>query len=99
MHLDPSQVYRKIKKATGISTAMLIRKIRLERAGELLKATDIPIKQIGHEVGFNETSYFYRCFKDFYGVTPKNYRSQYHQKFSFIQSYATTDPFSISLHH
>lgn len=76
LYLDPSQVYRKIKKATGASTAVFIRKVRLERAVELLMATDMPIKQVGYQVGFGEISYFHRCFKEFYGITPKDYRGK-----------------------
>ncbi|MFK7981888.1 MAG: helix-turn-helix transcriptional regulator [Saprospiraceae bacterium] len=74
LYLDPSQVYRKIKKATGTSTAIFIRKIRLERAIELLVGTDMPIKQISYHVGFGEISYFHRCFKESYGITPRDYR-------------------------
>lgn len=84
LHLGPSQVYRKIKKATGYSTAIFIRNIRLEKAIYLLTKTDIPIKRIGYQVGFNEVSYFYRCFKAVYGITPKNYRANYSQTFSFV---------------
>ncbi|QYA26975.1 response regulator [Gramella sp. MT6] len=71
-NLSRSQLYRKIKALTGLTANELIRKIRLERANELLREnSEISISEISYKVGFSSPSYFSKCFKDFYGKLPK----------------------------
>ena len=73
------QLYRKIKALTGFTCNELIRNIRLERAKELIsKDQDINIAQIAYSVGFKEYSYFEKCFKDYFGSPPKNFRAKNH---------------------
>jgi len=74
MGISRSQLYRKIKKRTGLSTASYIRQIRLQTSVGLLQNTDWPIADIAKEVGFNSASYFTSSFKDVYGYSPKNSR-------------------------
>lgn len=69
--LSRSQLYRKIKVLTGLSANELIRKIRLERAKELLQENDdISISEISYLVGFSSPSYFSKSFKDYFGILP-----------------------------
>ena len=71
-NLSRSQLYRKIKALTGLTANELIRKIRLERANELLREnSEISISEISYKVGFSSPSYFSKCFKDYYGKLPK----------------------------
>jgi len=77
LNLDPSQVYRKIKKRTDHSIAIFIRNICLDKAELLLRKTDLSIKEIGYQVGFNEISYFTRYFKEAYRITPSHYRNSF----------------------
>jgi signal transduction histidine kinase/DNA-binding response OmpR family regulator len=67
------QLHRKIKALTGLSTSEFIRSQRLKLAAELLKASDINISQVGYSVGFNNHSYFTKCFKEAYNYTPTDY--------------------------
>lgn len=70
-NLSRSQLYRKLKALTGITTNELLRKIRLERAKELIEENKtVTIGEISYIVGFSSASYFTKCFKEFYGVSP-----------------------------
>jgi len=70
LRLSESQVYRKLKAITGKSTAVFIRSIRLEYAKEQLQNTDKTISEIAYQVGFNDPSWFSKCFKEEFGFSP-----------------------------
>ena len=69
-----SKLYRKIKALTGDTATEFIRKIRLEKANELLEKTDLTVSEIGYKVGFSSPSYFTKCFKNHFGIIPKEIR-------------------------
>ena len=71
-----SKLYRKIKALTGETATEFIRKIRLEKANELLEKTDLTVSEIGYKVGFSSPSYFTKCFKNHFGIIPKDVRFQ-----------------------
>ena len=64
------QLYRKTKSLTGMSPVELLRKSRLERASQLLRTTDRSISEIAYETGFSAPSYFAKCYKEEYGMSP-----------------------------
>ena len=68
--LSRSQLYRKIKALTGLTANELIRKIRLERAKELIEEGQNSISEISYNVGFSSPSYFSKCFKVHFGILP-----------------------------
>ncbi len=68
-----SQLHRKLKQITNHSVTEYIRNYRLKRAIELMKTNEFNIDEISFKVGFNTHSYFTRCFKKKYGVSPKEY--------------------------
>lgn len=67
------QLHRKLKALTGFTASEIIRSQRLKLATKLLKESDINISQVGYSVGFNDHSYFTKCFKDVYKCTPMEY--------------------------
>jgi DNA-binding response OmpR family regulator len=67
------QLYRKMKAITNLSPVEYIRNYRLTKAAKLLKENSMSVKEILYSVGFNNPSYFYRAFRDFYGVSPKKF--------------------------
>lgn len=75
LKFDSNQLYRRIKKEYDLSPQYLIRELRLRMAASLLKTTKDYVSVIAYEVGFSNLSYFTRCFKEKYGVTPNQYRS------------------------
>ena len=74
LFLSRSKLYRKIKALTGDTATEFIRKIRLEKAKELLEKTDLTVSEIGYKVGFSSPSYFTKCFKNHFGRIPKEIR-------------------------
>lgn len=67
------QLYRKLKSLTGLSINEFIRSIRLKRAAQLLSQGNSSIKEVMFEVGFSNSSYFTRAFKEEFNCTPKEY--------------------------
>jgi AraC-like DNA-binding protein/mannose-6-phosphate isomerase-like protein (cupin superfamily) len=67
---------KRIKKATNFTFKELLQEKRLTKAKELLDYSQMPITQVIEEVGYDNISYFYRIFKNKYGVTPKQFREQ-----------------------
>lgn len=68
--LDRTQLFRKLRALTGRNPSRFIRTIRLKRARQLLKADAGTAAEISFMVGFNSPSYFSKCFKEEFGVTP-----------------------------
>jgi len=67
------QLYRKVSGLTGLSVNELIRKLRLQRAAQLLGQNWGPVSQVAYEVGYSNLSYFSKVFKEEYGVLPSEY--------------------------
>jgi len=74
--LSRRQLLRKFHSAIGLSPGEFIRSVRLKRAAQLLKDTQYNISEIAYMVGFNTIKYFNMNFKDEFGVTPTQYRSE-----------------------
>ncbi|CAI6065679.1 response regulator transcription factor [Cohnella sp. JJ-181] len=68
-----SQCFKKF--ASGEAFGDALRKLRLAAAKELLRGTDLPIRDIAGRVGFEDDKYFSRLFRDRTGVLPSEYRS------------------------
>jgi YesN/AraC family two-component response regulator len=68
--LSRVQLYRKIKALTGQSPVELLRTARLQKGRELLQTTDKTVSEVAYEVGFTAPSYFTKCFKDEFGMSP-----------------------------
>jgi signal transduction histidine kinase/ligand-binding sensor domain-containing protein/AraC-like DNA-binding protein len=66
-------LYRKLKELTNQSARDFIRTIRLQEAGKLLKNKKLTVSQVYTAVGFTNLSHFSNSFKEFHGVSPKEY--------------------------
>ena len=64
------------KKETGMNLNRYIHVFRMEKVKELLRSTNMKVEQISKEVGFANTSYFYRSFRVYYGNSPESYRGK-----------------------
>ena len=71
--MSKTQLHRKIKALTNESPGELLRNFRLKRAAQLLRQKVDSVSQIAYMVGFNNLSYFAKCFKELYGVPPSVY--------------------------
>lgn len=72
MNLSRVQLYRKVKAITDSSPVELLRTARLKRAYQLLVTTDKNISEVAYDVGFTAPSYFTKCFKDEFGISPSD---------------------------
>ena len=72
--MSKSQLHRKLKALTNEAPGELLRNFRLKRAAQLLSQKADTVTQIAYLVGFNDLSYFARCFKELYGVVPSAYQ-------------------------
>ena len=66
-------LFRKLKAITGITPSVFIRTHRLEKAKTLLLQSAGNASEVSYMVGFNEPSYFYKCFKTEYGMTVRQF--------------------------
>ncbi len=71
MGLSRVQLYRKVKALTGMTPVELLRVTRLKQAERLLLSGETNVTEVSYSVGFSSPSYFIRCYKDYFGHTPK----------------------------
>ena len=71
--MSRSKLYLKLKALTDQSTSEFIRSVRLKRAVQLLEGGGLNVKEIMYMTGFNTASYFSKCFKKQFGVSPSEY--------------------------
>lgn len=68
--MSRSNLLRKVKQETNESVSVFIRNERLKKAQAFLKEGDFTVSEVSFKVGFSSTSYFTKCFKEYYGYTP-----------------------------
>lgn len=85
LNTSRTHLHRKLKAITGQSASEFIRTIRLKRAAQLLEKGSNVVSQIGYETGFNDHSYFTKCFKKHFDVSPSEYAAM-HQKNTEIKA-------------
>jgi signal transduction histidine kinase/ligand-binding sensor domain-containing protein/DNA-binding response OmpR family regulator len=68
-------LYKKLMSITGKSPIEFIRLVRLKRAAQLLRESQLTISEIAYEVGFNDPRYFSKQFKLEFNVLPSQYKS------------------------
>lgn len=71
--MSKTQLHSKIKALTNHPPGELLRNFRLKRAAQLLLQQADNVSQIAYDAGFNSLSYFTRCFKQLYGMSPSAY--------------------------
>ncbi len=71
--LSRVHVYRKIKHLTGLTVSEFIRNIKLKKAAVILQESGKTIAEVAYETGFSSPSYFSKCFKDLYNISPTEF--------------------------
>lgn len=74
MKMNRSAVHRKLKSSTKKSVSEFIREIRLEKAKQLLEERSDNISEVAYNVGFGSPSYFSKCFHDYFGYAPAEFK-------------------------
>lgn len=72
--LSRSQLHRKVKFITGLSTTGLLTKIRLDLALDDLQKTDLTVSEIAYNYGYNDPAHFTKLFKKEFSKTPSEAR-------------------------
>jgi signal transduction histidine kinase/DNA-binding response OmpR family regulator/ligand-binding sensor domain-containing protein len=75
--MNRSKLYSSIKNITGMTLGHYILKIRLDKAADLLKNTDITVTEACYRIGIDSPSYFSKAFKVQFGVSPSEYIKKY----------------------
>ena len=76
-NLSPTSLGVYFKKITGKTVIEYINTIKIDKAKQLLKETDMNITSISYELGFNDSAYFNRVFKKITSLSPKDYRKKH----------------------
>lgn len=76
VHLSNSYLRNIFKEYTGNTLSNYIIEKRLEQICALLRDTDLSIQKIADQLGFSSKNYFFTFFKNYMGMTPKQYRIQ-----------------------
>jgi len=79
-YLNPCYLSRLYKQKTGTAFKEHIVNLRIEKAIELLKNTDMKVYEIAEEVGINDPNYFSVCFKKAMNMSVSQYRKDIKQK-------------------
>jgi AraC-like DNA-binding protein len=74
-HLSPSRFHAIFKAATACSPSEYIRRLRLEQAGVMLMEGTARVGEVGRALGWNDPFHFSRTFKQFFGVSPKQFQT------------------------
>lgn len=80
INVSPFYLSKLFKEEKGITFINFISDKRLEKARDLLEHSDLSIKEITSEIGYNDQNYFSRIFKNKYGLSPKEYRKSNQRK-------------------
>jgi len=74
LNVSSTQLYRKIKALTGYSPVEFIKILKLQKSYELLLKRKTSVKEVCYLSGFNNISYFIKCFSNQFGITPAQLR-------------------------
>ena len=74
LNLDRSYFGKIFKETMGQSPQEFLIRYRMSKAAELLKTTDLSVKDISIKVGYPNQLHFSRAFKNIYGLSPRSYR-------------------------
>ncbi|MDB4584901.1 helix-turn-helix domain-containing protein, partial [Draconibacterium sp.] len=77
MGLSHSSLHRKLKTIANQSVSQFIRETRLKYAMKLLQLQAGTVAEVAYGVGFGSTTYFSKCFHDYYGYPPGEVRKRY----------------------
>lgn len=82
--MSPQYFCAFFKENFGKTLTQHINSLRMEQAARLLRETDLPVMQIGFQVGYDNFSYFIKRFRAVYGVSPTQYRKKTRVKIEVI---------------
>ena len=81
-NISKSECFRCFAELSQLSPIEYVNQYRLTQAAQLLRTTAQSVSDICYLTGFNSSSYFTKKFKDYYKMTPKEYRSHHGMRHS-----------------
>lgn len=72
-HYHPNYISTVLTRELGKSFSQILLEQRMERAVILLKGTTLPIEEIAFMLGYSNSSNFYKAFREYYKMSPRNY--------------------------
>lgn len=72
-HYHPNYISALLHRETGRKFSEILLEKRMERAVLLMKNTPLSIEEIAAMLGYSNHSNFYKAFKEYYGVTPREF--------------------------
>ncbi len=76
MAVSRTLLHMKLKEIAGKSASEFIQSLRMKEAARLLKSDSSSISEISGQVGFQDPSYFSKCFKKHFNISPKEYQKK-----------------------
>ena len=73
-HYHPAYFSRSFRACTGMSFTEYLKKVRIERAAQLLANTGLQVQDVCYEVGYSDKTKFFRHFRELKASTPLAYR-------------------------
>ncbi|MFA9392742.1 MAG: substrate-binding domain-containing protein [Prolixibacteraceae bacterium] len=73
LNMSRVHFYRKIKSITDMTATEYLRNYKLKRAAAILMKNEFSISEVAYQTGFTSSSYFSKCFKELYTITPQQY--------------------------
>ena len=77
LQMSPPYLSQYFKKNTGYTISEYVTRLRMEKAKDLLKNSDLSVNDIANEVGYYSVPSFIRKFKDIEQITPGKYKKKY----------------------
>jgi YesN/AraC family two-component response regulator len=72
--ISRASLYNRLKALTGMGANEYVNKLRIEKAMELLRQTELNMTEIAEHTGFSTSRYFSTAFKKYTGITPTQYK-------------------------
>jgi signal transduction histidine kinase/DNA-binding response OmpR family regulator/sugar lactone lactonase YvrE len=80
MGMSKINFYKRLRRATDKTPMEFMRSMRMKRAAQLLRESELNVSEVAYEVGYNNPRYFSIQFKEEYGISPSNYQEKERQK-------------------
>ena len=77
-HMTPEYISNLFAKEVGTSFSNYKKKVRIDRAKILLLTTDMKVYEVACAVGYPDQKYFSRVFKEYTGVSAKQFPLKYY---------------------
>lgn len=74
---QPGYLSALVKRKFGKSFTALLSDQRMKKGGILLKNTSLSVEEIARAIGYSNVSSFYRCFRKYYHMSPREYAERY----------------------